>query len=193
VCPQGHERVHTGTRYECLVCKREGSRVSKERARRAAGISVRRVDTSTGKKKCSKCEKVKLLSQFNKRSERTVGYRSYCKACQLEYAQQKEVSSRRRERQQGPEFYASRKPSTFKRMYGISLEERERIWKRQHGKCAICRIPIELGAKTTHTDHDHETNKVRGLLCVCCNLGLGNFKDSKKHLVKALRYLERNI
>jgi hypothetical protein len=66
----------------------------------------------------------------------------------------------------------------------------------QHGRCAIC------GATEGHrscrgkvcrlaVDHDHETGKVRGLLCNNCNRGLGRFKDSVENLEAALRYLQR--
>jgi len=40
-------------------------------------------------------------------------------------------------------------------------------------------------------DHNHETNKIRGLLCNHCNIGLGNFKDSTTLLSLAIEYLER--
>ena len=41
-----------------------------------------------------------------------------------------------------------------------------------------------------HTDHDHLTDKVRGLLCSQCNMGLGSFKDNKLILFNAIKYLE---
>lgn len=38
-------------------------------------------------------------------------------------------------------------------------------------------------------DHNHETKKVRGLLCTNCNAGLGMFKDSIEKLELAIDYL----
>ena len=59
--------------------------------------------------------------------------------------------------------------------------------KAQEGVCAICQT-----AKATHIDHDHETGRVRGILCHQCNIALGCFRDSPSNLRAALRYLERS-
>lgn len=38
-------------------------------------------------------------------------------------------------------------------------------------------------------DHDHQTNKIRGMLCNHCNRGLGHFKDNPNLLEYARIYL----
>jgi len=82
------------------------------------------------------------------------------------------------------------------RKQGCSNEQFEAFLEAQDGKCAICGA-IE-GHRSRYgtvcrlaVDHDHQTGKVRGLLCNNCNRGLGRFKDSIKHLKAAIRYLKR--
>lgn len=55
--------------------------------------------------------------------------------------------------------------------------------------CAICNEPFELDKRLPDIDHDHSTNKFRGLLCRQCNLGLGYFKDNEASLMNAISYL----
>jgi hypothetical protein len=43
---------------------------------------------------------------------------------------------------------------------------------------------------TWNIDHDHQTGKVRGLLCGFCNSLLGYAKDDPATLESAIRYLE---
>jgi hypothetical protein len=66
----------------------------------------------------------------------------------------------------------------------------------QHG-CAICNTYLSSSSKIKrergHIDHNHDTGKVRGVLCDLCNKGLGQFKDSIEILENAVKYLkERN-
>lgn len=84
------------------------------------------------------------------------------------------------------------KAVALRRNYGLTLEEYNGLFTRQEGKCAICRVhQIELKDKLC-VDHNHETDKIRGLLCRECNFGLGKFKDNKKLLADAIAYLDKN-
>jgi hypothetical protein len=58
---------------------------------------------------------------------------------------------------------------------------------KQGGKCGIC--GSVSNGKRLAIDHDHETGRVRGLLCQQCNTALGLFKDQVELLKKAIDYL----
>jgi hypothetical protein len=73
--------------------------------------------------------------------------------------------------------------------YGITPEQWDEILKSQNGVCAICKTCPENGL--WHTDHNHTTNKARGILCSRCNHALGLFKESSKSLLSAIAYLEK--
>jgi len=68
--------------------------------------------------------------------------------------------------------------------YGLSYENYEEMLKQQESKCAICQEVSLL-----HVDHCHKTNKIRGLLCQKCNIGIGLFKDNKEIIKRVLEYL----
>lgn len=77
--------------------------------------------------------------------------------------------------------------------FGITLEEYESLLKGQHGVCGICQCELtDPRGFAPHLDHDHETGRVRGILCQGCNNGLGNFKDSISTLQKAINYLSKS-
>jgi predicted nucleic acid-binding Zn ribbon protein len=76
-------------------------------------------------------------------------------------------------------------------LYGITAEEYDALLAAQEGRCAICGSPDWPGkGNRPHIDHDHETGRIRGLLCNNCNTGLGQFKDDPQRLRAAIRYLE---
>ena len=77
------------------------------------------------------------------------------------------------------------------RAYNLTLKQWEQMLKNQNGTCANphCDKVLE-GRYKIHTDHDHKTGKVRGLLCARCNTDLGRLED--KHRIKGLYlYLEQ--
>ena len=58
----------------------------------------------------------------------------------------------------------------------------------QEGKCAICLRPM----KQPCLDHNHTTGKVRELLCVRCNVGLGYLEKDPSWLKGAFRFLKKH-
>ena len=76
-------------------------------------------------------------------------------------------------------------------MYGISESCYLNLYDQQNGKCAICDEFIELRGKQTHIDHNHQTLKVRGLLCHGCNTAIGLFKENIQTVENAIKYLSK--
>jgi hypothetical protein len=72
--------------------------------------------------------------------------------------------------------------------YGLSPADHAALMERQGGRCAICDKPPPPNRRL-HVDHDHETGRVRGLLCNGCNSGLGALGDDEAGLLRALAYL----
>lgn len=71
------------------------------------------------------------------------------------------------------------------RKYGLTLKDWKELSIQQRNRCKICARKVKL-----HVDHNHKTNKVRGLLCANCNQALGLFFESRKSLYRAISYLE---
>jgi hypothetical protein len=87
----------------------------------------------------------------------------------------------------------ARKRSMLKKLYGISLEQRDQLLQAQGNACAICRFEFgnEKKSRLMHVDHDHKTGKVRGLLCHHCNVLLGHARESIELLKSAIGYIWR--
>jgi hypothetical protein len=79
--------------------------------------------------------------------------------------------------------------------YGMSEKELVSLYETQKGVCSICSKPLALykdsTLETANVDHDHFTGKVRGLLCIGCNRGIGFLQDSSKIAERAAEYLEK--
>lgn len=76
----------------------------------------------------------------------------------------------------------------LKHKFGMTLDAYNELLELQGGTCAICHQGCPSG-KRLAVDHDHETGKIRGLLCLKCNVGLGSFRDSYTLLEAAQWYL----
>lgn len=78
------------------------------------------------------------------------------------------------------------KAAKLKLHYGLTLEQHAEMLRAQKGKCAMCGAGDKLVV-----DHNHTTDKVRGLICTRCNLLLGFTEDLNPELLaRAAKYLE---
>lgn len=84
---------------------------------------------------------------------------------------------------------------TIKGIYGITIDEYFEMLTTQNHTCKICKKE-PLKTKETNQrlviDHDHSTNRVRGLLCNRCNNLLGWCSDQIELLQKCINYLENS-
>ena len=80
--------------------------------------------------------------------------------------------------------------------YRITPEQFNALLVKQDGKCAICSMIFKQDGKKNEVavvDHCHTTDKIRGLLCLTCNNGIGLLKDNPTTIRNAVVYIERNI
>ena len=64
--------------------------------------------------------------------------------------------------------------------------------------CEVCNVKLENGNKgsrghqpnSRQIDHCHDTNKIRGVICWNCNVGIGKLGDTIEAVEAALKYLK---
>jgi hypothetical protein len=146
-------------------------------------------DSGPPSKRCGRCNVVKPLVEFHASKIHRLGVNAYCKDCRREYTKEKLKNPKHREKvkEEKRVYFRSEK-------YGISRDDFGRMLASQNGVCAICgKSREERGHKRDfHVDHDHKTNRVRGILCHQCNLMLGNCNDDVDILRRAIQYIERS-
>lgn len=77
------------------------------------------------------------------------------------------------------------------KLYGLSFAARDALLAGQGGGCAICHATAPGGNRGWNIDHDHQTGRVRGLLCIRCNTLLGRLGDTAERIAEtAARCLE---
>lgn len=133
-------------------------------------------------KKCSKCNLVKNKDMFHVDKSRKSGLKSSCKACRVN---PNVIARGPRAKKSKSEISEMRRQQKMFTKYRIRIEDYNGMFSDQGGCCAICGTPH----KKLHIDHCHSSGKVRALLCRGCNVGLGQFKESRKSLYSAIKYL----
>lgn len=129
---------------------------------------------------CRSCGRNKPLDEFHF-ADRARGYRRYkCNACTKTYnAQHYKENGRDRD---------ARWRNHLRRKYNITPEQYDFLFTQQEGRCKIC---DELSDIRLAVDHDHETGKIRSLLCTRCNNWIGILEQSQ-FIFRALTYLRNH-
>lgn len=89
-------------------------------------------------------------------------------------------------------------PSRAKRLqknYGLSVAKYAEMLEQQDGVCAVCErgeTMLQKGrVQSLSVDHDHETGRVRGLLCHACNVALGMLREDPALMMRLALYITR--
>ncbi|HEX4851715.1 MAG TPA: endonuclease VII domain-containing protein, partial [Puia sp.] len=100
-----------------------------------------------GSKVCTKCQIRQPFSEFYSHKLTSDKLQSWCKTCSR----------------------VAMRENQLRTLYGVTPEKYNELFEFQRGRCAICgKHQSELKRKL-FVDHNHETGKVRGLLCFKCN------------------------
>lgn len=146
----------------------------------------RHFDSGDRMKQCTLCKQWKDESDFHKTKAAPDGLSGKCKNCKSAYdrwLKDNPASSRK----WGKKVTKLRRDLS---KYGITPDDYEALSQKQGGVCAVCKQPPKFPKTRLCVDHDHETGRVRGLLCNECNVALGAAKDSMSVLEKMIAYLK---
>jgi hypothetical protein len=138
------------------------------------------------KKLCWLCNTEKEVNEanFHRLTKSKSGFDYYCKECQNKRGMERYYSEK------GPEIRKKNLERVHRYLYGITREERHKIFEAQGRKCAACKSEFPGNKHGWVLDHDHETSKVRGVLCHSCNVALGSVKDFTSRLEALITYLK---
>ncbi len=145
---------------------------------------------------CSKCKKRKDVKLFSKNPKLLCGYNSWCKQCENDQAKKWYWNNRHKvlKKSKDLKFQQERLNYGLLYRYNISLEKYNELLKKQNSVCAICKNSESSKhqngkIKRLSVDHDHRTERIRGLLCMNCNIAIGKLNEDIKLFQKAIDYL----
>lgn len=145
-------------------------------------------------KKCTKCGIDRNLSDFYPHKNSKDGLTYHCKMCQGKYSSNWQKNNREK-RAEAKKRWRLKNPSKvmegeLRRSFGITLSLYNQMLNNQNDRCAICNTDKSQFNRRLSVDHDHKTDKIRGLLCDNCNHIIGQAKDNIEILKSAIQYLQ---
>lgn len=147
-----------------------------------------------GKRKCNCCKLFKISGEFSNKSVR-------CRECRKKETKKyntknsEKINSKQRESNKKNKekistnkktYYINNKSIINSKKLNVSPEDYQKALDKSNGTCEIC----NKKHNKLHVDHDHQTGKVRGMLCPQCNMSLGLFQDNIDLLANSILYLD---
>lgn len=130
-----------------------------------------------GGRTCTVCGGSKSIDNFKKSDSLS----SICSTCRKQRQKLRYTENRANILRKQREYVLNKK-------YKITEQDYLTLGAKQEWLCAICSQYMDV----PHIDHDHETGKLRELLCFQCNAALGHFQDSVERIERAAQYIKRH-
>ena len=121
-----------------------------------------------GSKVCPRCAVEKNLTEYSMNKSNRDGRAGWCRPCVKDSTRALKLRDR----------------------LGVSWEKVQKTFADQGYRCGSCQDPIE--STQFHVDHDHATNKFRGILCHHCNTALGLLRDDLVRISRLSEYLRKS-
>jgi len=140
--------------------------------------------STVDQKTCYECDETKAADQFTKN-------RRLCKAC---------LSARNRDDYaagvNAARSYEGVYARSIQRLYGMTMDDYDRMLRAQAYRCKVCRRPETKLRKNGEpyrlcVDHDHVTKRPRGLLCHRCNVIVWALEENHTLVPAIFAYVEQ--
>lgn len=165
---------------------------------------------------CKGCGAEKSLGEFHKNAGYADGHLSKCNACMKPDSEKKlknraYMIARRKKIMADPEQYAKLKEKKnewnrsekyydmyYGKRFGVSYKVLVAMLASQNGLCAnigcsrAIVLPPSEGELRACIDHNHETGKIRSLLCTRCNTFLGHIENNRNLVPGIMDYLNKH-
>lgn len=177
---------------DCKFCNKEykfNKRIKDPEKFKEHGRKYRYIELSPeiNSRICSGCKK-ELSKELFSNSDWKLRY-CYCKLCRSKANFKSKIKNKNTYEQYKFKAAISSRKSYLKKAWGINLDEFNALVDKQNGLCGICQIKADI----FHIDHNHQTGKIRSLLCSNCNRGIGYLKESPVILQSAINYINHHL
>jgi len=151
-----------------------------------------------GKKICGKCKQERSLTEFNGDKNSPDKKSWQCKKCRADYRRSERVRARtsvynKKYAKENLDLIRQKeRRNNLKYKFGLTVQQYDKMFQDQGGECKICSIAQSQLKKKLCVDHNHDTGRIRGLLCDSCNRAMGLLKESIPVIEKIIDYLKKD-
>lgn len=143
---------------------------------------------------CKTCQKKKPTTEFYPNKNTKDKFQSSCKTCALQLQKKWYEQNPSKNREWCKQYYSKNKHKwrerSYKNKYGLTIEEVNEMLLSQNNQCPICQSAFKK-TKYMNIDHNHQTGKMRQILCSKCNTAIGLLDENIERFRRAIDYLHK--